>query len=329
MKTNRERIEAVRAAYEATREAKTADTVQALVDALGVHEAAAAVATVVNAVSLEDGRISDNNRNWTKYLDADIPTNSELRAQGVYGVDSWMHSAHVDNLADAMRKYLRENPAEEEAQEAEEEENAITVKAVEEYRKEHGEKAALDLLQLLGPDRFSGDFKTAVVNLREIVDRQTVRDKQREQAQRKQEETDRENFEHCRSIAQELEQLAEGVLYKCPHCGEVYSIEEAEETEDGHTCPACSEEIEENEAEQLTAWEYFEGVLDVEYLIGSDGSYRACRLMVACGGPNIYVDTASAAVELYWWGDTAKACFSRSTADAIDADFEELYTCSR
>ena len=206
---------------------------------------------------------------------------------------------------------------------------AVTVEAVEEYRKEHGEKATLDLLRLLGTARFEGDFEAAVKNLLAIVTRQAVSEEQREQAQRKQEETDRENFEHCRSIAQEIEQLAEGVLYKCPHCGEIYSIEDAEETEDGHICPACSEKIEESEAEQISAYDYFSDALDITYLIGSDGSYRSVRLLVACGGPNIYVDTGSATVDLYWWGDRASCGFSRDAAETIDKAFTELYACSR
>lgn len=114
-----DRINAVIEAYEATRDGKTADTVARLVESLGRQGAAVAVATVVNAVSPHDGRISDRVREWTRYLDGDVPTNSELRAVGIYGVDSWMHSAHVDNLASAMIRYLKETPTEEETAEAE------------------------------------------------------------------------------------------------------------------------------------------------------------------------------------------------------------------
>lgn len=114
-----DRINTVIEAYEATRDGKTADTVARLVESLGRAGAAEAVATVVNAVSPHDGRISDRVREWTKYLDLDIPSNSELRAVGIYGVDSWIHSAHVDNLASAMIRYLKETPTEEETAEAE------------------------------------------------------------------------------------------------------------------------------------------------------------------------------------------------------------------
>ena len=49
--------------------------------------------------------------------------------------------------------------------------------------------------------------------------------------------------------------------------------------------------------------------------------------MVACGGPNIYVDTGSKAVELYWWTDRASYSLLSETAEAITAEFEELYNC--
>lgn len=107
--TEADRINAVIEAYEATRDGKTADTVNRLVETMGREGAAVAVATVVNAVSLHDGRISDRVREWAQGVEG-APSNEELRALGVYGVDSWMHSAHVDNLGAAMRRWLRDNP---------------------------------------------------------------------------------------------------------------------------------------------------------------------------------------------------------------------------
>lgn len=108
--TEADNINAVIEAYEATRDGKTADTVNRIIEMVGAESAAVAIATTVNAVSLHDGRISDNNREWAQGVEG-APSNEELRALGIYGVDSWMHSAHVDNLANAWRRYERENPA--------------------------------------------------------------------------------------------------------------------------------------------------------------------------------------------------------------------------
>ena len=43
-----------------------------------------------------------------------------------------------------------------------------------------------------------------------------------------QEKTDRENREHCKRIAEELEEYAEGLVYTCPECGSICTIEEDE-----------------------------------------------------------------------------------------------------
>lgn len=102
-------LNAVIEAYEATRDGKTADTVNRLVETMGREGAAVAVATLVNAVSIHDGRISDRNREWAQSMNG-APSNEELHTVGIYGVDSWIHSAHVDNLANAWRRYERENP---------------------------------------------------------------------------------------------------------------------------------------------------------------------------------------------------------------------------
>ena len=149
------------------------------------------------------------------------------------------------------------------------------------------------------------------------------------------EKTARENWEHCKSIAENLELYTEGNGYKCPHCGEVHEMtayEESEhENENGetcYTCPNCSEEIEESELEAVSIYDFFnDDIYDLEYRIGSDRQYRSVRVMVACGGPNIYIDTARKAVLLYWWTDHAEYSLLSSTCEAIDQYFEELFNC--
>ena len=49
--------------------------------------------------------------------------------------------------------------------------------------------------------------------------------------------------------------------------------------------------------------------------------------MVAFGGPTIYIDSATRAVELYWWTDRASYPISRDAADALDEWAQELWTC--
>ena len=142
-----------------------------------------------------------------------------------------------------------------------------------------------------------------------------------------QEETNQHNRNHCKSIAEELERYANGEIYRCPECGEHCVIEE-EENENGdivYKCDCgCTTEY---EPEQLNVWDWMEDVLDIEYRVGSDKEYRSVRVMVAFGGPNIFVDTATKTVELYWWGDRASYSISRDAAAALDEWAEEYWGC--
>lgn len=45
---------------------------------------------------------------------------------------------------------------------------------------------------------------------------------------------------------------------------------------------------EEDECQSL--YDYFDDVYDIEYRIDGEGNYKSVSLMIACGGPNIYVD---------------------------------------
>ena len=73
------------------------------------------------------------------------------------------------------------------------------------------------------------------------------------------------------------------------------------------------------------AADYCQDVLDVEYIIGSDGSFKGARLLVAFGGPNIWIDTRHGRVEGYWWDVEETAHFY----DALGLhDFwEEMWAC--
>lgn len=139
-----------------------------------------------------------------------------------------------------------------------------------------------------------------------------------------------ENFEHCRAIAERLEKVVNGDFYKCPECGEIIEWEDEQYNGESETykCPCCGEEIEESELETYNIYDEFtDNVYDIEYRIGSDRKYRSVEIMVACGGPNIYIDTGRKAVVLYWWNESAECPLNKATVGSIDEVFEELYCC--
>lgn len=137
-----------------------------------------------------------------------------------------------------------------------------------------------------------------------------------------------ENIAHCKHIAKTIEAIVDGELYRCPECGELIRAWEESEDEDGYTVYNTECGCKANdEPEPETMLDYFSDAFDIEYHIGSDRNFRSVRLMVACGGPNIYVDTCAKEVQLYWWTDRATYPISTEAADAINEDFEMLYNC--
>lgn len=150
----------------------------------------------------------------------------------------------------------------------------------------------------------------------------------------RQEKTDRENREHCRRIAEDLEAYAAGNVYKCPDCGREFTWDQIEPTEHDdeygwavYTCSDCGAENRENDWEQLSLYDYFSDCLDIEYRCGSNKEYRSVCIMVACGGPNIYIDTDEKAVLLYWWTDRARYYLSSDAVDAVDDWAREYWEC--
>lgn len=130
---------------------------------------------------------------------------------------------------------------------------------------------------------------------------------------------------HCKSIADRLEAIADGRLYKCPECGEC--------VEDNNLFCDCGCQVdligtEDSDGwQQVTLYDYFENALDIDYITNSNKEYKACRIMVAYGGPNIYINTWERKVELYWWNESGSAYLTCDVCDAIDEWAEEYFNC--
>ena len=134
-----------------------------------------------------------------------------------------------------------------------------------------------------------------------------------------------ENREHCKHIAETIEAITEGRVYQCEECGEYVTMPAY--VGDKYRCPHCENVAEIEDYNEVTIYDYTSDVYDIEYRIGSDMQYRSVKIMVACGGPNIYIDTQEKAVRLYWWNEYAEYPLSYGACDVIDNEFEELFQC--
>jgi len=99
-------------------------------------------------------------------------------------------------------------------------------------------------------------------------------------------------------------------------------------------CKNIADEITEGKTEEyidqpkveLTADKFMDHVYDIEWITHQDHSYKAARLMVAGGGPNIWVNLQTGTVDGYWGCDKV----SHGFVDCIGLDdyLEELYASS-
>jgi len=80
-----------------------------------------------------------------------------------------------------------------------------------------------------------------------------------------------------------------------------------------------------DDGEEMTAFDYLEGALDIEYIVNSKGEYLGARVLVAFGGPNIWVNTRTGIVEGAWWADRAEASFTDNIG--LDDALAELWAC--
>ena len=74
-----------------------------------------------------------------------------------------------------------------------------------------------------------------------------------------------------------------------------------------------------------SGFDYLNDVLDITYHVTSSKEYKAAEVLVAFGGPNIYINTSTNTVEGYWWSDRASASFNDNLG--LDEALEELYNC--
>ena len=127
-----------------------------------------------------------------------------------------------------------------------------------------------------------------------------------------------ENRQYCKRIADEIEAYDAGSMWKCPECGETV------EAYDPATCPSCGEEM-----EQLGLYDWLADALDVEYTVDSNLDYKAAKIYVTLGGPNVWIDTAEKAVKLAWGTDREEYPIDSDTCEEIDEYMQDLYTCQK
>ena len=81
-----------------------------------------------------------------------------------------------------------------------------------------------------------------------------------------------------------------------------------------------------NDEDRTSALDYLQDALDIEYVVSSKKEYLGARILVAFGGPNIWINTRTKQVEGYWWGDKCIMSYD-DDAMGLDGTLSELFNC--
>lgn len=139
------------------------------------------------------------------------------------------------------------------------------------------------------------------------------------------EESYQKNRGHCKCIAKDIDDYVSGNVKRCPDCGKVI-CRDWNDVGDKFKCPDCGTISDIDDLEDQSISDYLDDVYNIEFRTRGHGpdDYCSVQLMIACGGPNIYLDTEAKLVELYWMEGRASYPLSSGAVEALD-DWAEEY----
>ena len=83
-------------------------------------------------------------------------------------------------------------------------------------------------------------------------------------------------------------------------------------------------DVESSEYEEPCAEDYLSGILDYRFTIDLNKQYLGSRILVAFGGPNIWINTLANCIEGYWGSDEVKRYYFMDNLGICDY-MQELY----
>ena len=96
-------------------------------------------------------------------------------------------------------------------------------------------------------------------------------------------------------------------------------VNELDEWHDVDECPADCEQRE------ASAYDYLSDALDIHYVVNGDHAYRAARVCVGFGGPNVWIDTTRNEVQVSWGWDYAARSLHGAFINALNDALAELW----
>ncbi len=81
-----------------------------------------------------------------------------------------------------------------------------------------------------------------------------------------------------------------------------------------------------HDTDEPTVVDYLESaMLDCEYTVSSDGTYRSARILIGFGGPNVWINTRTGDLEVSWYSDVVTEWLPIDFITEIDEFMSELW----
>lgn len=94
--------------------------------------------------------------------------------------------------------------------------------------------------------------------------------------------------------------------------------DEAEAFEDWRDNP-------DTEYAEASGIDYLSDVLDIQYIVSSDRSYRGARVCIALGGPTAWINTQTEQLEVAWWSAPEYRELPRAFVNELDEALAEFW----
>lgn len=88
---------------------------------------------------------------------------------------------------------------------------------------------------------------------------------------------------------------------------------------------AVEQGVDESDIEGASGLDYLSDVLDIQYIVNRDRTYRGARVLIAFGGPTAWINTLTGQVEAAWWSETVYRDLPREFVAELDDALEELW----
>lgn len=81
-----------------------------------------------------------------------------------------------------------------------------------------------------------------------------------------------------------------------------------------------------SDGEGPNAFDYLADALSIEHVVTANGEHNGAIVLVAFGGPNIWIDTRWKEVRGAWWGDSCTVPYHRDEL-GLDEALGTIYAC--